>query len=206
MVLGQSLIWPLRDFIMKVFPFRNALGAKRRLMRRLRRDERGSTAIEFAMLAIPFMSLIYAIFETSMVHVSGQVLQTAVTDASRKILTGQAQSGSWTQQKFKDEVCSRVKAMFDCKNLLQVDVRTVGSFDTAQIDGPPIDSGKNLDTSGFAFNPGGPKTINIVRAVIAYPIVVPLIGTSFVNLKGGKMLIMATAAFQTEPYAAPSSP
>src|SRR6478672_6258118 len=105
---------------MKVFPFRNALGAKRRLLRRLRRDERGSTAIEFAMLAIPFMSLIYAIFETSMVHVSGQVLQTAVTDASRKILTGQAQSGSWNAQNFKDEVCGRVKAMFDCKNLLQV--------------------------------------------------------------------------------------
>ena len=36
--------------------------------------------------------------------------------------------------------------------------------------------------------------------MIAYPIVVPLVGQSFVNLAGNKLLIMASAAFQNEPY------
>lgn len=174
---------------------------RRGVFARFGRDRRGSVAVEFAMLAIPFISLVYAIFETSMVHITGQVLQTAVTDASRLVMTGQAQSGGFDQAKFKTEVCNRVKAMFDCPTLLKVDVRVATSFGAADTSRPPVNSG-NLDTTSFAYSPGGPRTINVVRAVIAYPIILPLIGQTFVNLNGNKLLIMGTAVFQTEPFAA----
>ncbi|MHB2166641.1 TadE/TadG family type IV pilus assembly protein [Alsobacter sp. R-9] len=170
-----------------------------RLLSRFGRDRRGSTAVEFAMLAIPFLSLVYAIFETSMVHMTGQVLQTAVTDASRLIMTGQAQNAKYTGVDFKTEVCKRVKATFDCPNLLQVDVQTFPNFASATAPPPPIKNGK-LDSTGFGFVPGGPNQIVVVRAAIEYPIVVPLIGQTMVNLANNRLLIMASAAFKNEPY------
>jgi len=170
-----------------------------RLLRAFRRDRKGSTAVEFGMLALPFLSLVFAIFETSMVHMTGQVLQTAVSDASRLIMTGQAQSAGFTGVDFKNEVCKRVKATFDCPGMLKVDVKVFPNFASATAPPPPINGGK-LDSSGFGFVPGGPNQIVVVRAAIEYPIVVPLIGQTMVNLADNRLLIMASAAFKNEPY------
>ncbi len=170
-----------------------------RVLRTFRRDRKGSTAVEFAMLAVPFLSLVFAIFETSMVHMTGQVMQTAVSDASRLIMTGQAQAAGFTGVDFKNEVCKRVKATFDCPNMLQVDVKVFPNFASATAPPPPINGGK-LDSTGFGFVPGGPNQIVVVRAAIEYPIVVPLIGQTMVNLADNRLLIMASAAFKNEPY------
>lgn len=165
--------------------------------------ERGSVAVEFALLAVPFLGIVYGIFETSLVHMTGQVLQTAVTDASRMIMTGQAQTASppWTAADFKNQVCSKVTVFFNCQNDLQVDVQVFNTFTSATVTQPPINPVTNtLDTTAFGFNTGAPNSIVVVRAVVAYPIVVPIIGKSMVNLAGNKLLIMATAAFKNEPY------
>ena len=164
------------------------------------RDRRGSVAVEFALLAVPFLGLVYGIFETSMVHMTGQVMQTAVSDASRLIMTGQAQSKGMTSTQFKAEICRKVTALFNCARDLQVDVQVYTSFTGASVTKPPIDAKGNLDTTAFKYDAGQPNSIVIVRAVLAYPIVVPLIGKTMVNLSGNKLLIMATAAFKNEPY------
>ena len=172
----------------------------RRCLGAFRRDGRGSTAVEFAMLALPFLSLVFAIFETSMVHMTSQVLQTAVTEASRKIMTGQAQKGSFTAQDFKNEVCKNVKAFFNCPNDLKVDVQSFASFAAASVPPAPIKNG-GLDSSGFGYSPGGPNQIVVVRAALEYKLVVPsMISNTMANLSGSKLLIMASAAFKNEPY------
>lgn len=170
-------------------------------LRALRRDRRGSVAVEFALLAVPFMGLIYGIFETSLVHMTGQLMQTAVSDASRLIMTGQAQNQGMTQTQFKAAICKKITAFFNCQRDLQVDVQVYTSFTGASVTAPPVDSKGNLDTTAFKYDAGQPNSIVIVRAVVAYPIVVPLIGKTMVNLSGNKLLIMATAAFKNEPYA-----
>ena len=60
-------------------------------MRRWRlfmRDETGVTAVEFAILALPFFSIIVAIMETSVILLAGAILDSAVQDTSRVIRTG----------------------------------------------------------------------------------------------------------------------
>lgn len=175
-----------------------------RRWRRFRRDGRGSVAVEFGLLALPFLSLVYAIFETSMVHMTGQVMQTAISDASRLIMTGQAQNANMTAAQFKDQVCKRVTALFNCQRDLTIDVRVYTSFSAATVSAPPIKADKTIDTSSMGFTMGGPNEIVVVRAFLAYPIIVPLVGQTLVNLAGNKRLIMASAAFKNEPYA--SSP
>ena len=61
--------------------------------RGFRRDERGTTAIEFGILGMPFFALLAAILETSYVFLAGQILDTAVQDSARFIRTGQVQDG-----------------------------------------------------------------------------------------------------------------
>ena len=90
-------------------------------------DERGATAVEFALVAAPFIALLVAIIQTFLVIFAGQLLETVVTQASRQILTGQAQSAGMTQDQFATLVCNQVRILFNCNNLM-IDVETYSAF------------------------------------------------------------------------------
>ena len=47
-------------------------------MRRLVRQQDGAAAVEFALVAAPFLALVFAIMETAVIFFSGQALETAV--------------------------------------------------------------------------------------------------------------------------------
>src|SRR5690606_29428239 len=96
--------------------------AKRR--RGFRRSEDGGAAIEFAIVIVPFLALLFAILETAIVFFAGQLLESAVADSARLIMTGQAQQQGFNQAKFKEEVCKRVYALIDCSNGVTIDVKT----------------------------------------------------------------------------------
>ncbi|MGL1590454.1 TadE/TadG family type IV pilus assembly protein, partial [Vibrio parahaemolyticus] len=66
-----------------------------RIVRRFKRDDKGSTAIEFAFVIGPFLFLIFATIEVAMVFFASQLLETATADAARLILTGQAQAANF---------------------------------------------------------------------------------------------------------------
>src|SRR5262245_7928851 len=69
------------------------MGAKRLLgcaaARRLIRQQDGAAAIEFGLVAAPFLALLFAIMETAIVFFAGQALETAAADSARLIMTGQ---------------------------------------------------------------------------------------------------------------------
>ena len=95
-----------------------------RAMRRLARKEDGAAAIEFGMVAAPFLLLVFAIMETAIVFFAGQTLETAVADSSRLIMTGQAQTQGFNQSAFKNAVCAKIYGLFDCANGVHIDVKT----------------------------------------------------------------------------------
>ena len=174
-------------------------------VRRLVRHEDGSAAVEFGLVAAPFLALLFAIIETSLIFFAGQTLETATADASRLILTGQAQSQGFTQAQFKQAICARIYAMFDCNNGLLLDVRTSSSFSSATTS-KPIDQNGNL-VNNFTFNPGGPGCIVVARAMYQWPVYVSLLGLNLSrsDMAGGKRRLMATAALRNEPYGAATS-
>lgn len=51
-----------------------------KLLRRFRRNRRGSAAVEFALIAPLFFGLLFAIIETAMTFFAGQVLETVTQD------------------------------------------------------------------------------------------------------------------------------
>jgi Flp pilus assembly protein TadG len=173
--------------------------ARGKIVRRLARDEGGIATVEFAIVAAPFLALMFAIMETAIVFFAGQTLETAVADSARLIMTGQAQTASYTATQFKNSVCAKILGLFDCQGGLQIDVKTYSSFSSVST-AKPVDSNGNLQTSSFGYTPGGPGDIVVVRLMYQWPIYVSLLGFNLADLAGSKRLIMATAAFRNEPY------
>src|SRR5689334_5000603 len=85
-----------------------------RMLRRFGRRKDGAAAVEFAVVAAPFIAMLFAILETALVFFAGQTLETAVSDSSRLIMTGQAQTGNFDQSAFKNAVCTKIYGLFDC--------------------------------------------------------------------------------------------
>lgn len=172
-----------------------------RLLPRFARGQEGSAAVEFGLVAAPFLALLFAILETALVFFSSQALETAVADASRLIMTGQAQTQGMSQKAFKDAVCERIYGLFDCQSGVYVDVKSYSfsSFSGASIP-VPIDSQGNFQNN-FSYSPGGPGDIVVVRLFYQWPIASPAALLNLTNMNGGKRLLVATSAFVNEPYA-----
>jgi Flp pilus assembly protein TadG len=167
-------------------------------MRRFVRHQEGAAAIEFGLVAAPFLALIFAIIETSLIFFAGQTLETAVTDSSRLIMTGQAQTQGMSQAQFKQAVCSRIYGLFDCASGINVDVRKYSSFGSATPPSP-VDANGNL-TNNYLYQPGGPGDIVVARLIYQWPVYANILGVDMANMAGNKRLIVATAAFRNEPY------
>jgi len=173
----------------------------RKLLRRFRRNRRGSAAVEFAMIATPFFALLFAIIETSIVFFAGQVLETVTQDSARLVQTGQAQAAAYDAANFKKlVVCARPLAnlLFDCMSGVYVDVQSYPAFSSVVIT-DPIDAAKNF-TNNMQYNPGNAGDIVVVRAFYQWPLFVTGLGYNISNLSGSKRLLSATAAFRNEPY------
>jgi len=171
-----------------------------RAIRRFARNQNGATAVEFGMIAVPFLGLMFAILETAMVFFAGQILETATADTARLIMTGQAQNSSppLTQSTFKDKVCTRLVALFDCANGMYVDVRNYTAFSSADIS-RPLDSERKL-VNNFVYQPGGPGDIVVVRLIYPWPVHLSMLDLGLADMAGNKRLLMATAVFRNEPY------
>ncbi len=162
-----------------------------RLLARLRADESGATAVEFAFVALPFFGLLFAIVQTSIVMFAGQVLQSMVADVSRKIMTGQF--ANKTRADFKNELCASPNMfMFDCEKMF-VQVQSFGNFSDADPKkGNPdcFDPAKAEDAE--CYNPGTASQIVMVRVDYEWPF-----GISVLD---DKKRLVAVSAFRSEPY------
>ena len=98
-----------------------------RTVRRFARGEDGIAAVEFGIVAAPFLALMFAIMETAIVVFASQTLETAVADSARLIMTGQAQSSSFTEAQF----------VTGEQNKATVDSYTIANVTTQHVNGSP---------------------------------------------------------------------
>ncbi len=102
-----------------------------------------------------FFALLLAIFETAFTMLSSQLVETATIDASRLILTGQAQTQQMNKDTFKTAVCNMLPSFIDCSGKVYVDVQVLNAYDTSVA--TPMKEG-NLDPSGSSSPPVGQTT------------------------------------------------
>ncbi|MEE9314257.1 MAG: TadE/TadG family type IV pilus assembly protein [Rhizobiaceae bacterium] len=137
--------------------------SRRSIWNRFRKNEDGATAIEFSILAVPFLIITFAIFETGLSYFANRTLEASVSTMARKIRLGQITATTYAgvaADDFKNELCDLpTMLLFDCAKLV-VDVKTIENFE--EPDAPQYDVNGNLRVENFDFSPGAGGTINIV--------------------------------------------
>ncbi|SON58230.1 Flp pilus assembly protein TadG [Hartmannibacter diazotrophicus] len=169
-----------------------------RLFRRFTAERRGATAIEFAILAFPFLAFCGALTETGLMYFTESVLDQSVSDAARLIKTGQAQNSSMSVDDFKSAVCDKMFDLFDCSNKIYVDSQVLASFADAST-ALPLDADGNLLTS-TSFNVGSTSQIVEVRIFLPWTRLLGLLPVSGSVGANGTILLNATAIFRNEPF------
>jgi Flp pilus assembly protein TadG len=170
----------------------------RKLLRRFGRNGRGSAVVEFALVAPMFFALLFAILETALMFFASQVLETITQNSARMIVTGQAQTQAFTASQFKTYVCGQIPALFNCSSLY-VDVESYKSFSSISLSSQ-IDANGNFVNNNMQYSPGAPGDIVVVRLFYPWQLFVTGLGYNISNLSGNQRLLVATVAFQNEPY------
>lgn len=176
--------------------------------------------MEFALLAVPFMVLMIATFETFFAFAGEQLMANAVDTMSRKLRTGEITFGQGkptdvTEVEFRQMFCEEIEILSMCSQTeattpakLYLDVRQFASFADMPLAVPKLTSDRfsDLDTSDFAFSPGGPETKNMLRAYFRWQVMTDLMRPYITNIRPADkpiptdFLIVHTATFESEAY------
>ena len=172
----------------------------KRFLGRFRRNRDGAAAVEFAIVATPFLALMFGILDLGLVFLVSTTLENAVDEASRTIRTGELQSAGGTATTFKTAVCDEMSWLGSgCSSAVHVDVRTFPKFSDVTFTDPTTNGA--FDDSKTQFTTGGSEDIVLVRVYYEWSLMVPLMSPGLSNLSNNKRMISATATFRTEPYA-----
>jgi len=172
-------------------------------MKRLRgllRDDRAATAVEFALLVTPFVVLVLASLQLSILFYAGQVLQSATMNAGRQLMTGADQQAGLTQAQFKTSVCNTANFLFNCNNMM-VDVESASGYST--LNTAPITltyDAKGNVTNTWSYSPGAAGDIVIVRVLYNWPVIAGPLLVGLADQPNGDHLLVATSVFKIEPY------
>jgi Flp pilus assembly protein TadG len=175
------------------------------------RNERAAVAVEFAILALPFFTIVAAILETALVLFAGQILESAVQDSSRQLRTGQAQQTSgYDAQAYRDAICAGLYGMFDCdseseKLLVKVDVLESFGDVSASVNSPVGSACATVATAcewtvEESFDPGSGEDIVVVQAYYKWPTIVNLPWFNLATQAGNSRLLSAVRVFMNEPF------
>ena len=170
--------------------------------RRFWRNEGGSAAIEFTMLALPFCMLTFAILESCISFAGQQFLSNITDDIARQLRTGQIRAADMNEAKLRERICNDFKLMAasGCDDRLEVDLRQFATFADAAKLRIKLTSDDDIDTTGFAVNPGKSLSKNMLRVFYRQPVITDFMRKSMSNLKDGNTLQFATATWQNEPF------
>ncbi len=209
------------------FEIKRAFARAELATRRLRRNEDGATAMEFGIICVPFLMLLFGIMAVCFFFFKTYTVENAVWVATRDMRTGAMQTGSGTyaaldiwvdatatpkvidpvklKRVFKTTVCS--KAMLnttDCANDMRVLVQAKNDADiTAGLSAPQCLTGTALKSETDAeaeFNAGGASTVVLVTACYQWTFAKNLPFLRMSNMANGARLIQGSAAFRTEPW------
>ncbi|MGQ0532172.1 MAG: TadE/TadG family type IV pilus assembly protein [Caulobacteraceae bacterium] len=176
--------------------------AKLKTLRRFGSARRGSAAVEFALVLMPFFLLTFGLAEVAMLGFAQTSLDFAVSETARQIRTGQAQMNGVSQGEIESQLCDELNnfMVMGCDGNLFLDVDRFDSFvDASNGANNPIQNNQ-FSGAGMGYTPGAPSDIVVVRAYYRWQIMTPLFEPVFENVSGGQRILVSTMMFRNEPY------
>jgi len=164
---------------------------------RLRRNDRGGAAFEFAIILPFFLAFVFMIFELGMMFAAQELLDNAARDAARTLRIG-TYTGSSYASTVKAAICSNISSstfnlIQSCGTSLKLYVSAAGSgsptgLGFTQLTTAPVAAGVMTEAQGTL----AAKTDVLFELGYSFPWLI-VIGS-------GNTLLTSIIVFQTEPY------
>lgn len=184
---------------------KRAIGTLRDGMRRWGKDARGTTAIEFGIVGVPFLMMCFGVITVGLHFLTTYSLENAVERAGRLLRTGQAQQAGMTAEQFKQKVCDNAASYIDCSSKMKVHVQSWTDF-ASVTPKACLDNGGNLSGSGGAAtdpisnSSGGASAVVLITVCYEWELAARLPFLRLGKMNNGSALIQAATTFRTEPY------
>lgn len=170
-------------------------------------DQDGSAAVEFAIVAPVFLTLMFATFEIGWFYFVNSQVDAASVEAARLIRTGQAQKLDLDAEEFKARVCARLAMLGNCDENLTVDVETFTSFAALAADSSPVicRDDSSTEIAAIPYEPGVEDDIVRLRLCFLYNTLNPALGINLADRANGKRRLYGTFLSRNEPFSRGSS-
>lgn len=157
-----------------------------------RRDENGVVAIEFAILAVPFFVVMFAITEVALVLTASMQFENATERVSRRVMTGELKRD---QASVRQAVCNEVVFAIDCSKL-RIDYREIASLkDFALVDAV---TDRKINASAFAFQTVASPSFASLRVGYEWPITFKPMAAFMAGLDNGRTFLLGTSLMRIE--------
>jgi Flp pilus assembly protein TadG len=173
-----------------------------------RRDRRGSTTLEFAIVAFPFIIFLVFLLEIGYDFFAQVALNYGVQTAARQIQIGAAQGANTAAIFQTNYLCPALTGLLPCSSVT-VNVYPIVSDYYANVAAMlPTNAAGNLDTSGFTYCPGKPNQLMLVQAIYTSPSLVSAVVPGMATATAGGLVrvTLSSTAFINEnfPVTAPA--
>lgn len=177
---------------------------------RFRADTCGATAVEFALIALPFFVLVVGIITIGLQYLTSHSLALGVEVASRELRTGEAQKAGITVGQFRQAVCNAAGAMIACDKRLVIHIKSRSTFAELRPITPCLTNGKLTPAEGdledgIRTQSGDASTAIVVSACYEWDagfgpwqLIWNLLSSERVDR--GNPIVSAATAFRSEPF------
>ncbi len=156
----------------------------------------GSTAVEFALVSVPFLLVFMAILDIGCYMAKIAVLQNAVEDAARLVKTGQVNSGS--RSVFIDKISQNTFGLVDV-DMLSVYVDPFNTF--SQIPSSlPVPFDQNGKPINQKFLTGEGNQVVVVQVASWYHFITPMLQEIMNSGQTGLSAFASVMVFRNEPF------
>ena len=181
------------------------------VLRRFRDEDKGTTAVEFAIISVPFVTLLMGIISVCLYFFTVLEIENAVWQGSRDLRVGNYQQGTGAyasltgdpkKDALKQAICNRMRDPADCFTKIRVLVQS--RTDAASITEPDCKDGSgdliSNTAANAAFDAGGASSIVVLTGCYKWDFGGKLPFFSIGNMPDGSRLIQSSFAQRTEPY------
>jgi Flp pilus assembly protein TadG len=178
-------------------------------LRALARDTKGVVALEFGLVVLPFLLLVFGVVAVGIFYFQVSSIENAAQTAARDIRVGKVQQGSGayssattdTQRKaaLLSAFCVAAPTLPNCTSRTAVIVQSSTNF--SGISRPSCSSsGTLVSNNTTTFSAGSSSSVVLVTFCYSLSLLgVPVFGRKG-GLSDGSYLVQASVAFRTEPY------
>jgi Flp pilus assembly protein TadG len=184
-------------------PMQSFLALARQVPRFISAQDGGTEFVEFAIVILPFLAVVIAIFQISYFLFAQQTLQTAAAEFGRQFMTNQGPAQNATvngngQLKSTAAICNIISPLLSCGSVV-VNVQSYQDYQSANTSAPSMYDNNCNAINSWNYTAGNPGQVVVIQLMYPLRIITGPLGFGLSNVCNGNMMVMGVTAIRVEP-------